>query len=122
MREERGNAPDRAGLALDVEQRKITLGRGVKFQNLRDTEPVLELFHTSGRSPLPQHSLIRCVGLRGCGSAFVRYRQSSPMYWNKVQSHRVTSFQNCAAENFSPMNTEPPLTSTAPVATTPPTL
>ncbi len=43
------------------------------------------------------------------------------MYWKMVQPCRLMSSQNAAAENPSRMNTEPPLTSTAPVATAPPT-
>ena len=38
----------------------------------------------------------------------------------QVQSQRTTSSQNSRAENFSRITTEPPLTSSAPVATTPP--
>jgi hypothetical protein len=44
------------------------------------------------------------------------------MYWNIVQSWRLMSSQNAPAENLSRMTTEPPLTSTAPAATAPPTL
>ena len=42
------------------------------------------------------------------------------MYWNSVHSYRTTSSQNSRAENFSRITTEPPFSSTAPVATSPP--
>ena len=44
------------------------------------------------------------------------------MYWNSVHSWRTTSSQNSRAENFSRITTEPPLSSTEPVATSPPTV
>src|SRR5438552_18101296 len=44
------------------------------------------------------------------------------MYWNSVQSQRRISSQNWRAVNPSRTTTEPPPTSTAPVASTPPTL
>ena len=44
------------------------------------------------------------------------------MYWNSVQSQRRMSSQNWRAVNPSRTTTEPPPTSTAPVASTPPTL
>src|SRR5713226_2579294 len=43
MRQEGGNVPDRARLALDIEQRNVAFGRSVEFQDLRDAEPGLEL-------------------------------------------------------------------------------
>ena len=36
--QERRNTPDRAGLALDIEQREIAFGRGVEFEDPRDGE------------------------------------------------------------------------------------
>ena len=44
------------------------------------------------------------------------------MYWNIVQSQRATSLQKRLAENVSAITTEPPLTSAAASAATPPTL
>ena len=78
--------------------------------------------HTSFRNPLPQHILIRCSVSPGTGFVCKRYRQSSPMYWNSVQSQAITSLQNSRAEKSSRITTDPPLTRTAPVARTPPTL
>jgi len=44
------------------------------------------------------------------------------MYWKSVQSQRTTSSQKRPAENLRATTTEPPADSSAPVATTPPTL
>src|ERR1700677_4962769 len=78
--------------------------------------------HTSGASPLPQAILMRWAVSFADNGACIRYRQSSPMYWNTVQSHRTMSFQNWLAENFSRSTTVPPATRIAPGACTPPTL
>src|SRR5207249_8795723 len=65
---------------------------------------------------------MRCAVSCGCGAVCSRYRHSSPMYWNSVQSQPTMSLQNCRAEKWSRITTEPPPTSAAPVASTPPTL
>src|ERR1051326_5316095 len=44
MRQKRGNAADRAGLAFAVVQRHAAFRRGVKFQNPRQGEALLEIF------------------------------------------------------------------------------
>src|SRR5204863_8388091 len=43
VREERRDAPDRAWLALHVEQRHVALGRRVELENLRNPETIQEL-------------------------------------------------------------------------------
>ena len=42
VRQQRGNAPNRARLALDVVKRKIAFGRGIEFEDPRDGEARLE--------------------------------------------------------------------------------
>src|SRR3989441_1074744 len=52
MREERGDAPDGPGLALDVDHRHVALGRGVELQDLRNAEADLEVVPDVGPQPV----------------------------------------------------------------------
>src|SRR6267143_47523 len=79
-------------------------------------------FHTSSLSPLPQQILSRCSRSREGGGLFTRYRHISPMYWKRVQSHSTTPSQKRLVEKRCQRTTDPPATSGAPVATTPPML
>ena len=78
---------------------------------------------TSARSPLPQHSRCRCARLARMRRRVDADSGTARRYTETACSpSAATSSQNCRAENFSRITTEPPRTSTAPVATTPPTL
>src|SRR2546422_173597 len=52
MREERGDAPDGPGLALDVDHRHVALGRGVELQDLRNAEAGVEVVPDIGPQPV----------------------------------------------------------------------
>src|SRR5438445_524805 len=52
IREERGDAPDGPGLALDVDHRHVALGRGVELQDLRNAEAGLEVVPDIGPQPV----------------------------------------------------------------------
>ena len=60
MREKGRHAADRAGLALDVVERDVALGRGVEFEDARNGEAFLECSQMSAPRPLPQQSRSRC--------------------------------------------------------------
>ena len=123
VRQERRNAADRAGLAFGIVEREIAFGRGIEFEDLRNPEAVLE------RRPT-RRAASRCRRQAGC-DARARADAAAPApdsgrarrYIETACSRsRAMSSQNWRAENFSRITTEPPLTSTAPIATMPPTL
>ncbi len=52
MGQERRHAADGADFAFDVVERDVAFGRGVKLQDLRDGEPVLEFLPNVGAQPV----------------------------------------------------------------------
>ncbi len=52
MRQERRDAADGAGLAFDIDQRDVALGRGVELQDVRNAKPFLEAVPDVGPQPV----------------------------------------------------------------------
>src|SRR5439155_14311330 len=52
MREKRWDAADGTGLALDIEERDVTFGRGVELEDLGNAEPALEVAPDVGPKPI----------------------------------------------------------------------
>ena len=94
MRQKRRNTPNRAGFAFNVEQRDGALRCGVKLKDLRYLKTILKGPPDIGPQAIATSILIRCAVSFAEGSLCSRYRQSSPIYWNSVQSQRSMSAQN----------------------------
>jgi len=69
MREKRGDAADRAGLAVDVEHRHVALGRGVELEDPRNAEATLEGLPDVGGEPVAaaEPDPVRRLGRRRLG-------------------------------------------------------
>jgi hypothetical protein len=119
-----GNPPrqpaDGAFLALEIEQRNIAFGRGVELDDLRDLEAPLEFRPDIGAQPV-------AAGEAKMMRALVRTRRrideiaaqlADVLKAGALPSHDVVP--ELARGNLSRITTEPPRTSSAPVATTPP--
>src|SRR5580704_19213314 len=52
MGEKRWHAADGADFAFDIVERDVAFSRGVEFQDLRDSEPVLEFLPNIGTQPV----------------------------------------------------------------------
>ena len=121
VRDEPRHAADRARLALEIEHGHVAFGRAVEFQDVRDAEARLELLPHVGAQAVAAGEPQVVPGLVGVAAANARDSGTARRCTGTacIRS-RTTSSQNSRAENFSRITTEPPLSSTEPVATSPP--
>src|SRR5580704_10657449 len=68
MLQKRRNTANRAGLALDIDQRERALGRRIKFDDMRDVEALLERIPDIGTQAIAEgepHMMRALVGIFG---------------------------------------------------------
>ena len=122
MGEERRHAADGADFAFDIVERNVALGRRIELQDLRDGEPVLEFLPDVGAQPV---AAAQAKPMLFFARLFRRIDQIAAQLADILEQRAVPIddvVPEFAAENLSRITTEPPRTSIAPVATTPPTL
>ena len=122
MGQERRHTADGADFALDVVKRDVAFGRRIEFQDPRNAKPRLEFLPDVGAQAIaaaqPQPML-----------AFPRVRRRIDQIaaqFADILKQRAVPGRRCRPRIRAPkisraITTEPPRTSSAPIATTPPT-